>query len=242
MSAADTVIDSTTKPADVVTVDPTLKHETSSVVSGAYAIDISDQQTYDLAVAQAQGLVSMRKKIEEHHRPMKEAARQAHLTVCAAEKALLEPLVAVEPVLRYKIARFHEQQQALQAQAVKEERETAEREAAEAQLAAAIQVEQFGSSPEEVTAVLNTPAPITLPAIPPAPTFQKAVGIDTREYWTGEVVDLIALAKAVGEKRVAPTMIQPHMPSINRMVMAQKNAFEMPGVRAQRRIAATVKG
>lgn len=80
-------------------------------------------------------------------------------------------------------------------------------------------------------------APIPVPAAP------KIAGESTREHWHAEIVDIIALARAVGAGEVSPECIEPNMPVLNAQARSLKKTMSIPGVIAKSDdiIAATAK-
>jgi hypothetical protein len=65
-----------------------------------------------------------------------------------------------------------------------------------------------------------------------APSVPKIAGQSVSERWHAEVVDLLALVKAVAEGRAAITFLEPNMPALNKQAQSLKRAMNLPGVKA----------
>lgn len=68
--------------------------------------------------------------------------------------------------------------------------------------------------------------------IPVAVSAPKIEGESTREIWRAEVVDLVALCRAIGEGKAAPEMILPNQTVLNGMARSLKGSLSVAGVRA----------
>ena len=72
--------------------------------------------------------------------------------------------------------------------------------------------------------------PVFTPPIQAAP---KVEGVSFRDLWSAEVTDLLALARAVADGVVAPTLLIPNQPALNKMAVALKGELRIPGVVAR---------
>jgi len=231
----------------------------------AQAIAVRDQQTYDQAADMLKGVAELAKQIKDHYGPLKTAAHQAHRKICDAEKEILSPVEGADRILRNSIAAFDQEQERIRIAAERRAREEAmrmerERLAEEARyreeqrkrdeeerLATATEAESFGASEGEIDHLLGgeviaeewTPPP--QPIIPAVQTYQKASGISTRETWSAEVTNIRLLAKAVAEGTAAPNLIAPNTTALNGLARSLKGAMSIPGVRAVRDTATTVR-
>ena len=81
---------------------------------------------------------------------------------------------------------------------------------------------------EEVSKILDAPAPI----VRVEPTIQKVSGIGSREAWSAQVTDMTELCKAVAEGKVGADAVCPNMPFLNGLARLHKDKLNIPGVKA----------
>lgn len=85
-------------------------------------------------------------------------------------------------------------------------------------------IEQVEEEIEEIQT--GTVAPVL------ASNKPKVQGISTRETWSGEVTDKMALIKAVAAGQAPETLLDVNTKTMNQMARAMKKSFNYPGVRA----------
>lgn len=70
--------------------------------------------------------------------------------------------------------------------------------------------------------------------VAPVPVVQapKFAGETKREIWRAEVVDMVALCRAVADGLVDAANVEPNLPVLNKQASALKAALNIPGVRA----------
>ncbi len=61
---------------------------------------------------------------------------------------------------------------------------------------------------------------------------QKIVGESQREVWSAEMVDMVALARAVGDGKASSELLLPNLPALNAQARSLKATLSIPGVRA----------
>ena len=196
----------------------------------AQTIAITNQQTYNDAAEFVVHIVGLRKRIVEHHAPIKTATHKAHKEAVKAEKKLLDPLAQAETIIKRALSAWDTEQDRLRREAQRKLDEAQRKTEEQAQLDLAMEAEESGATEETVTEILETP--VVAPAIVAAPTFQKASGVSTRQTWKAEVVDIKLLCKAIAEGWVAPNMVQANMVALNQMARAMKQSFNVPGCKA----------
>lgn len=196
----------------------------------ARAIGIKDQETYDQATKMLLGIKALRAEIEDHHKPMIEAALRAHRAAIAARKRLELPLEEAEKILKSGILTWHAAQEKIRRELEAQARLEAKRRAEEEALELAIQAESQGMPAPDVEAILEHREPLPIPAV--APTYEPAAGISTRTTWQAQVVDLKELALAVGQGKAAINLIEPNMTALNQMARAMQGNLNLPGVKA----------
>jgi hypothetical protein len=184
--------------AETIDVGQQIATKAISLADQARAIRVSDQVTFDQAQQMLTAVVDMKREAVAHHKPVKEAAWKTHQAAVAAEKRVLDPLLAAEGVLRPAISGYlieqerirQEEQRRAREEVARIQREQEEahrrecerieaeqRAAVEAQqIADALQAEAEGAAPEEVTAILEQPAaPVAAYVAPPPAAYVAPV-------------------------------------------------------------------
>jgi hypothetical protein len=197
----------------------------------AQALQITDQKSYDLVVAELDKATAFETEIIEHHKPQKDYAYKTHRAICAAEKKLLDPVQKAKEIFRKLISGWHTEQERLRLEAERQAQEEAAKEEEAFRLEMAVQAEVMGASPAEVADMLETPFPVTQRVV--ALPFQKAAGLSDRLDWYAEVTDIRALCEAVASGRFSNALVLPNMPVLNSFARNLKQTMNIPGVAAR---------
>jgi hypothetical protein len=179
------------------------------------ALAVVDDATYETAGALATGIKTLVKKIEDHYKPLKKAASDAHKAITKSEKDMLEMPNATLGVLRGKVERYFT------------EKEKARKEAeAEYERASQMAVEEALDSRTD-----SKPVGLILPDanIPDKP---KAAGLGMREVWSFVVEDYAKLPMK---------FLMPNQQALDEEARYSKDATNIPGGRAEMRYSSTVR-
>jgi len=74
--------------------------------------------------------------------------------------------------------------------------------------------------------------PVAAPVIHVAPQVAQVEGVSSMTRWSAEVTDLMELVKYVAAHPEWLSLLEPAMPNLNRLAVAQRQALSIPGVRA----------
>lgn len=226
MSVAAQIIELPAQP------DEQLQSQALTLAEQARALRVIDQQSFDLAADKLRGVVALRKEIQGHYKPLKDAANEAHKRICDAERSMLAPVQEAESVLKQSVASYETTIRRQREEAERKAREEAERarlEEIEREIEAA---EASGASPEEVQTIIETPVVIPTPrVVAPAVQHTPARGVTTVQTFSAEVVNIMALCRAIADGAVSANLVAPNMSALNQMARAMKNTFNIPGCR-----------
>jgi hypothetical protein len=224
-------------PPDVLTQEISIWGEQVTV------IEISDQASYNAMAEMLTELATLRKRIIDHHAPIKKATDAAHKAAVQAEKKMLAPVQIAEALAKRKITVWDTEQQRILAEQQRQAREESERRGSELQLAAAVEMERLGGTEEEVAAVLESAPPLPTPRV--QPTYAKASNVTTTTRWRAEVTSLKELCAAIGradqpeslamgikkyEDTLGATWIS--SPTLNKLAQAMNTTMNIAGVKA----------
>jgi hypothetical protein len=207
-----------------------LERRVHTLADEARSLEVSDQQTYDLAAERLLGVVALRGEITDHHAEMKCRSYQAWQAVIAAEKKLLDPVAEAEKIYKHRLGTYQTEQQRIAAEA-RAQAEAEARARAEQQREREIeQAEAAGADREEVAALCAEPLPMVVPEAPPS-TFQRAAGISTANNWKGVCFSLPQLVRAIADGRANISLVTDNATAINALARATRGTLAVPGIR-----------
>jgi hypothetical protein len=192
----------------------------------------------------------MRKEISSVFSPMEEKAKDAKRAADETRKEVMRqwekveaPLLAAEAYLNGQMTGYKriqddlraKEQEALRQEAVKVEmaRRKAEE---EAKLKQAAELEAAGAQ-EDADAIMaealeGFERPMAVYTPPPTTQKVELDGMASRTTWKANVVNLKALALAVGTGKAPLNLIEANIPALNRLATALKKEMSIPGVEA----------
>jgi len=201
-----------------------------SILEQAKLVKIVDSETYLQAGTFWQAIKAMIEEIKATFDPICEAAHKAHKIATAQRAKFLDPLEENSKAVK-RIMSFYDAEQARKAKEEEDRLAAIEKKKAEErQLADAIAAAECGDI-EESEMILNEPTPAPqvivkkdVPKIQGGPTFS------TR--WSAEVVDIVALCRAIADGKASKELVLPNMVALNKLATALKSTMNIPGVRA----------
>jgi len=207
-----------------------IESRTQTILERAHAIEIRDQATYEAAVELGRAIKDLRAEAEAHHRPVIQAALEAHRKALEAFRRIDEPLKAAEAEIKRRIAAWTAEQERLRIDAERRAREEAERLQAEALEAQIEALEAAGAEPEVIQTVIRQAEamPVMAPRVPAAP---KPQGVATRKSYRAHVVSLIDLIRWVAANPAHENLLQPNQPALNALARAHGSNLRISGVR-----------
>ncbi len=178
------------------------------------------------------------KRIKVQYKALEDQRFEITRPLDQAKKAVMEffeqplgYLRQAETILKRAIGNWHDEQ----ARIAREAEAAARQRALEAQRKLeeqAAKLEARGKSEqaeEKRMQAALAPAIAAASVVAPPP---KSSGISMRETWSAEVENLMELARAVADGRAPLNAIEPNMPMLNGTARAQKDAMNIPGVKA----------
>ncbi|MBI4395468.1 MAG: hypothetical protein HY548_00135 [Elusimicrobia bacterium] len=213
---------------DVVSVED-VRAELPTVVRQAKAVaeSIKDKATWDAAAVFLVDVKRFRKKIEDTFEPVVKKAHDAWKAACKLRNDVESPLDQAERQIKGAMARWYDEQERKRKE--EEARIAAEMKKQEddSRLNQAADLEAAGDK-EAAEAVLSAPS------VPATVTLEKPKtdGIGMRKRWRAEVIDKMALIKAVAEGKAPAAMLEPNAAKLNELARAMNDTMNIPGVRA----------
>lgn len=188
---------------------------------------VCNQETYNIANAFGQKIKLAMKAIDAYCDPVIEAAHKTHKAACDQKKALYAPLEAAKKVIDGKQIAWYKAEQERVAEEQRKAEEEAKRKAEEEALANAQVLHEMGLDEAAEEAISQ---PVVIEKVTVAGP-EKAGGESFRETWSAEVVDLMALVKAVAAGTQPLAYLQANMQALNSAARMFKGTMPIPGVR-----------
>jgi hypothetical protein len=209
--------------------DTEIKTEGALITASVESLAVVDQASYGAANDLIERCDAALKRIAETHDPVIKAAHATHKAALDAKKRLAEPIEALKRAASKKMTVWYQAEKARIAEERRVEEERARKEAEEKRLREAEVLAQAGMS-EAASVALDAPLDVA-EFMPAMEGLVAASGVSYRANWKAEVVDLMALVKAVAAGQQPATVLLPNMTALNQMAKAYHNTQAIPGVR-----------
>lgn len=218
--------------AQIIPVVPDeTKQEISSLAELATQsreLTISDQSTYQRAADLLSDIKSRGKELEKKRKAITEPMDAAKKSTMDLFRPAVDAIEGFEKLIKQKMADFVREQERLQreaeARAADERRKEQEKLQREAEKLRA-------KGKEEQAAAVELQAVTAVSA--PAPTMQAvASGAHHRKVWKAQLVDKMALIKAVAEGRASAELLDYNESVGNKLAVALKSSLHIDGIEA----------
>lgn len=203
-----------------------LSRAVSEIEFQAGAIIIDNEQDYQNAASFGRMLKQKSSDVKEFWKPMKDAAHRAHTEICNREKAMLQPLVNAEKILKETMGAYVAEQERKRREAEEAARKAA-REEADRKLQEAIELENKGDKVtaaaviEEAEIMDEAAATVAVAAEKP-----KASGVATKKDWKITSVDSSKVPTSVAGVEIRPV----DMAAVMRLIRMSKGKIHIEGI------------
>lgn len=200
------------------------------IVSESRELQIKSQAGYEVACDHLKTIKAMQAEALSKFEPMREKAYRAYEEVLKQKKSVMDPLEQAEKTLKSGIGSWLAEQERIRQEEERRAREEADRLHAEEIEAQIEEAERDGASIEEVAMIATqpmlAPTPITSAAV------EKVNGVSARESWSAEIINPRLVLEAVLKGIVPIQAVQMNTAYFNQRARADKQALNIPGVRA----------
>lgn len=217
----------------------------------AKALVVNDDASYQVGAALLGDIKGLRRKVDQTLDPIIEAAHRTHKQALASKKEVEAPLVLAENTIKSAMAAHVERVEAERRRVEREAQEAArkaeqERLAAEAAARKAAEVAARENARPATQAKVDIAAEEArvraeqaqaeaqrrLDAAVAAAPKPAASGAAAATTWSAQVVDMGALIEFIAVNPQYRNLVLPNETALNALARAQKEGFNMPGVRA----------
>ena len=203
-----------------------LEGKALTTATQAQELTVKSQASYNSANSFLRTVKDLQDIIRDTFRPIISAANLTWKGALAEEKKHLEPLQKAEALVKSKMLEWMQEQERARREAEAKLQARAERERQEA-LAKAEAVRANGKE-ARAEKYEEKAAAIVAPQL--SSSFDKG-SVSVRKTYKAEVVNLIELVKAVGERKVPLMALEANLPFLNIQARAMRKTLNYPGVR-----------
>jgi hypothetical protein len=218
---------------DLITIErpgpPAIVAELAPFVTAAKQYEVKDVASHEQALTIIKRFRNGERGIEEHFARAKKAASDAHKELVRSIAALVGPIAEARSIMDHKADEYEKEEQRKADEEARRLQEKARKEEEDRKLAEAQAAQDAGDKAlaEEIMS-----EPVTVPVVIVAPAVAEVAGVSTRILWSAEVFDLMALVRFVAANPQWEHLLEPNVPNLNRLAVAQHEAMKTPGVRA----------
>jgi len=204
-----------------------IQNQALALKAEADSFQITNQESYNLANEFGRRIKQGMRTIDAYCDPVIDAAYKAHKAACDQKKALYAPFEAAKKIIDGKQIAWYRAEQARAEEERRKAEEEARKKAEEERLRQAQELQDAGMTEAAADALEQ---PIVTEKVTIAEP-ERAGGESYRETWKAEVIDLMALVKAVAAGQAFPHCLEANMTTLNMMARTLKGIAVLPGVR-----------
>jgi len=208
------------------------------LVAASLRIKITNKEGLEASTNQVKKVKAYRKSVKEYWDPLCENAHKTWKALTARRKEFLDPADAHEKVHKLAMGRYAEAERARAARELRK-RQEAERKAAEEKRLA--EVEELRGMGELEAADHIAEQPLEVAPIA-APQETKVDGLSTSNRYSAEVVNLGEFLSFLAREPRWHYLIKDFpMKELNKLATAQKELFDIPGVKLVKKLIPSVR-
>lgn len=204
-----------------------LQQRSLTIPEQARGVVVTDNETLLRANEVLLSVKDLRKEIDAEFDPAIKSAHEAHKKVLELKRKVEAPLVEAEAFLKPQISRYMQEQERKRREEEERLRQEALRQEEERRLAEAAMAEEEGDN-ETAEAIISEPIYVPPPVV--APSTPKLQGVAIRETYRAQVVDFMALVRAVAAGQAPIQCLKADEVYLNQRARADKKALRIPGV------------
>lgn len=214
---------------------PVEKQDTNAIeqdlrgkINAIALIEVVDAATFEAAGANVKAITAVEKSWEAYWEPLREAARATLDGILGKKKGPLDLLGKRKDEQKAKMKAWADAEEIKRKEAERVAQEAARKLAEDQALADAAELEKRGDKAGAEAVLANpTPAPqVVQPTVVP-----KGFGTSLRKFYSAEVTDIMALARAVLAKEVPAQALAGNIPFLNAQAILLKETMKWPGVK-----------
>lgn len=195
----------------------------------AQSVQIATVDDYSNAGAMLQDVKNRVKQIDELRKSMTRPLDDAKAKIMAFFKPASDKLNDAATIISNTMLVWEDEQERIRQEAEQKAHKEARERTEEEQLALAAELEASGDK-ETAEAIIS--APVEVAPVKIQSTVPRTAQAFSRETWSGEVTDLMALVKAIAEGKAPLNLVMANQTAINGLARSLKRSMNYPGIRA----------
>ena len=234
--------------------DVRLENTGSELLKWAQSVEIQTFGDYEAVGNRARDIKTFKANVEAFIAPMRDPAYESWKAIKDRENKLLKTAETVEKIINPKMIAWKQREEARRREEQRAAEEAARKVAEEKRLAEAIEMErqakaraeearlaaeagkaqqalrlQAESAARQAASVAALERPIEVAPVV-MPVAQKVDGVSSRKTYRAEVVDKLALIKAIVEGTASLEFVDANMSRLNSIARAMRETMNIPGV------------
>lgn len=206
-----------------------MRKRVEEMIRQSTSVPITNQRTYDRAVAERAGLKTLMENIDELFEPMRVNAYAAYKSVLSTKASLHDP---VEQGIKLRTQDILEWEDKKEEERQAEQTRLEEEALRKAEKARKGQITKAKNRGDKETAERLEDAPLDVAPVEVDDTYKKSDAISRRTTYRGEVVDLYELVKFVAKDKHFIHLLEANMREVNRLANSQQARLSVPGLKA----------
>lgn len=211
VKAYSTNIEAQTNEFKLIASKLVIKTEEEAIIAADYLKDVKDEY----------------KRIEDERKEITGPLNETVKKINAKAKPLTTALLNAEKIIKDKLAKYHDEQEAkrLKAEAEAEEKARKARERLEARAEAARE-----SGNDEKAEALDYEAS-TKVAVTPSLSASTPKGVTIKKVWVADVTSIVDLCRAIADGVIMPSCIDVKQAEINKIASMFQDQKDIPGLK-----------
>jgi len=204
-----------------------IQNQALALKAEADSFQITNQESYNLANEFGRRIKQGMRTIDAYCDPVIDAAHKAHKAACDQKRALYAPFEAAKIIVDQKQIMWWRAEQERVAEERRKAEDKAHKKAEDERLQQAQELQDAGMTEAAEDALKQ---PIVTEKVTIAEP-EKAGGESYRETWKAEVMDLMALVKAVAQGLQPLAYLEANTATLNRAAAMFKGTLQIQGVK-----------
>ena len=215
-----------------------LAAEQEAIETLANAVVIENAAELEVVVEETKRVKAYKKAVKEYWDPLCDNAYKTWKALTGRRKEFLDPADKAERAQKDAIARFHEAERVAKAAEMKKRQEAEQKAAEERRLAEVEEMQDMGDL-EAADHIASQPLEIA-PVVEAVMSEVKGMSVSYR--YSAEVEDLEEFLKfLVKESRFRYLIKDFPMKELNKLAVAQKEMFDIPGVKIIKKATTSIR-
>jgi hypothetical protein len=190
-------------------------------------LQVSNKEQFEYAEGLLREAKQREKQVDLKLGPVKDKLYAGYKEILDLIKEIKFPLITVQSTIKERMKPYLIEQEKIRQARIEEERKRQE----DARIREAEILAKLGQE-EKADKMLEKKITVSKEI----QQKEETGGTYTTETWSAEITDIKLLCKAIGDGTIPVDAVLPNMPILNRLAREQKDAMNIPGVKAVKKV------